>query len=339
MKRLALPLLLAALLLGGGWLYLFGYSAPPVDPQWVVAPMDSAPPPGAVTVRFSGTSTLLFSDGETAWMIDGWFTRPGPLQTLFGEIAPDMAAIDYGLAANAVGELAAVIPVHSHYDHAMDAPEVARRTGAVVIGSEATANIARGWGLGEAQIRVVADRERVQLGAFTLTFLESRHLPYPDPDLVARLITDSEIPAPLVPPATLYDYKLGKAYALHIAHPAGTALVLGSAGFLPGLLDDYDVDHLFLGIGALGSQTAGYREDYWRNTVEATTPEQLILIHWDSLTSPVNGPLVGEVRIASLFAAGGADLLAFLREKARANPALRFATLPRFEPVLLMPGG
>ena len=35
-----------------------------------------------------------------------------------------------GLARNEVTTLAAVIPVHSHYDHAMDAPEVARRTGA-----------------------------------------------------------------------------------------------------------------------------------------------------------------------------------------------------------------
>jgi L-ascorbate metabolism protein UlaG (beta-lactamase superfamily) len=336
-NRLAWALLLAAGGLGVVWLYLFGYTKPPVDPAWQLTPTESAAPPGAVTVRFSGTTTLLFSDGETAWMIDGWFTRPGPLQTLFGDVEPDLQAISYGLEANAVTELAAIIPVHSHYDHAMDSPEVARRTGAVVIGSEASANIARGWGLPEEQIRVVADREQVRLGDFQLTFLESRHLPYPDPELVDRLLTQSEIPEPLVPPASIYDYKLGKAYALHIAHPAGTALVVGSAGFIPGLLEDYDVDQLFLGIGALGSQTAAYREDYWRHTVAATSPEQLILIHWDSLTSPIDGPLVGEVRAASLFAGGAGDTLGFLAEKARSDPALRFATLPRFEPVLLMP--
>lgn len=338
MKRLAGFLAVVALLAGGSWLYLFGYPEPPVDPAWQLAPMASDPPPGAVTVRFSGTSTLLFSDGATAWMIDGWFTRPGPLQTLFGEIAPDLAAIEYGLEANAVSELAAVIPVHSHYDHAMDAPEVARRTGATVIGSEATANIARGWQLPEEQIRVVADGERVGLGAFTLTFLESRHIPYPDPELVERLITDSEIPEPLVPPATIYDYKLGKAWALHIAHPAGTAMVVGSAGFVPGLLDSYDVDQLFLGIGALGAKSDDYREDYWQHTVDATSPEQVILIHWDSLTRPIDRPLVGEVRAADLFAPGGGALLDFLQEKVATNPQLRLATLPRFEPVLLMPG-
>ncbi len=206
----------------------------------------------------------------------------------------------------------------------------------MVIGSAATANIARGWQLPEAKIRVVADGEVVQLGAFTLTFHESLHLPYPDPELVARLITDSEIPEPLVPPATIYDYKLGRAYALHIDHPAGSALVVGSAGFIPGLLEQYDVDHLFLGIGALGSKSADYREDYWRHTVTATSPEQVILIHWDSLTSPIDGPLVGEIRAASLFAGGTGETLGFLREKAAANPQLRLATLPRYAPVTLL---
>jgi hypothetical protein len=56
--------------------------------------------------RFSGTSTLLFSDGETDWMVDAWFSRPGPLRLLLGKIAPDIAAIERGLAANGVGSLA-----------------------------------------------------------------------------------------------------------------------------------------------------------------------------------------------------------------------------------------
>ena len=116
MKRHVWFLPLVTLLAGGSWLYLFGYSEPPVDPDWQLASIASDPPPGAVTVRFSGTSTLLFSDGATAWMIDGWFTRPGIVQTLFGEIAPDLAAIEYGLEANEVSELATVIPVHVKAD-------------------------------------------------------------------------------------------------------------------------------------------------------------------------------------------------------------------------------
>ncbi len=168
----------AAFVALAAWAYLFGYPDPAIDPAWEVAAAEDIPP-GAVTVRYSGTATLLFSDGETQWMTDGWFTRPGPFQLLFGEVEPDMEAISFGLEAMAVDELAAVIPVHSHYDHAMDTPEVARRTGALVIGSAATANIARGWNLPEEQIRVVADGEVVELGDFTITFVESKRPPSP----------------------------------------------------------------------------------------------------------------------------------------------------------------
>lgn len=37
---------------------------------------DAEPKDGAVKVTFLGTTTLLFDDGETQLMIDGFFTRP-----------------------------------------------------------------------------------------------------------------------------------------------------------------------------------------------------------------------------------------------------------------------
>ncbi|MBW2499783.1 MAG: MBL fold metallo-hydrolase, partial [Deltaproteobacteria bacterium] len=149
------------------------YEEPAVDPAWAVSGNASIPP-GAVSVRWTGTSTLLFSDGETSVMIDGWFSRPGPIRLMLGQIEPDLQAIELGLERNEVDRLAAVIPVHSHFDHAMDAPEVARRTGAFLVGSESTAWIGRGWGLDEAQIRVVRDREVLRFGRFTITLVESR---------------------------------------------------------------------------------------------------------------------------------------------------------------------
>lgn len=324
------------LLLFVAWAYLFGYPEPAVDPAWKVAAAENIPP-GAVTVRYSGTATLLFSDGETQWMTDGWFTRPGPLQTVLGKIEPDMDAISLGLESMAVDKLAAVIPLHSHYDHAMDTPEVARRTGAIVMGSEATANIARGWNLPEAQIRVMEDGEAVSLGDFTVRFIESKHFQFPDPEMVKVMLTDSEIPEPLVPPVSAFDYKVGKAYVLHVAHPKGSFLVIGSAGFIPGQLAGMDVDAVFLGIGGFGSQTAAYREQYWAETVGQIAPERIIPIHWDALTGPLDVPMTGEVRIGSFLAAGADDALAFLRAREAELGDVTFQTLPRFEPVVLFP--
>lgn len=98
-------------------------------------------------VSFLGVATVLLDDGETAILTDGFFSRPDRMQTFLRTVEPDLDSITRGLARAGIalkgqppapgrsGRLAAVIPLHSHYDHAMDAPEVAIRTGAVLLGS------------------------------------------------------------------------------------------------------------------------------------------------------------------------------------------------------------
>ena len=314
--------------------FLGTYGPPPVDPAWAVEPSRSVPA-GAVTVRFTGTATLVFSDGETTWLTDGWFTRVGPIPLFFGEIEPDLEAIERGLAHNELTQAAAVFPVHSHYDHAMDAPEVAKRTGALLLGSESTANIGRGWGLPERQIRVVADREPIALGRFTLTPIESRHFEFPDPAMREQALGDPDITEPLVPPVPTFDYKVGKAYVLHVSHPNGSFLVVGSAGFVPGGLEGFAADVVFLGVGGLGTQTEAYREEYWRETVGRVKPRRVIPIHFDSLVGPIEGPFTGEVRAGQILSAGGDETLAFLRAKDAAHPDVEFLTLPRYARVVV----
>jgi len=328
--------LVAAGLAAGAW-YLLGTSAPaPVDPAWAVEG-DRAIPAGSLTVRFTGTSTLLFSDGETDWMVDGWFSRFGPLQLLRGEIAPDVAAIAHGLERNHVDRLAAVIPVHSHFDHAMDSPEVARRTGALLVSSPSTANIARGWGLPEAQIEPARPGVPVRFGRFEITLVETRHFEFPDPAVRAQALEHPEIETPLVPPVGAFEYRLGTPYAIHVRHPLGSFLVQGSAGYVEGGLAGLDADVVFLGIGGLGTQSADYRETYWRETVTATGARRVIPIHWDGLMTPIEGPFRGEIRAASFLSSDGDATLDFLRGKLASTPGLEIATLPRYDEVVVFP--
>ncbi|MEM9623510.1 MAG: MBL fold metallo-hydrolase [Pseudomonadota bacterium] len=316
-------------------MYLLRHHADPsVDPAWEIEASGSAAA-GPVTVRFTGTSTLLFSDGDTAWMVDGWFSRPSPLALIFGKIEPDLEAIKRGLAANNANDLAAVIPVHSHYDHAMDAPEVARLTGATLWGSESTANIGRGWGLDEAQIAVFENRVPVSFGAFTVTPIESKHFQFPDPDVRERALGNPEITAPLVPPVGAFEYRLGKAYVLHVDHPRGSFAIVGSAGFEEGGLAGYAAQTIFLGIGGLGGQTASYRETYWRETVEMVSAERVIPIHYDSLTGPIEGPFQGQSVVLGVLSGGEENTLPFLKTKQAAHPHLTFETLPRYDEVVL----
>ena len=217
----------------------------------------------------------------------------------------------------------------------MDAPEVARRTGALLLGSESTANIGRGWGLPDWQIHAVEDRAPLQMGRFTVTPIESQHFQFPDPALRERALGNPEIREPLVPPVGAFDYRVGKAYVLHVAHPRGTWLVVGSAGFVEGGLAGLQADVVFLGTGGLGTQTADYREGYWRETVGRVAPQRVIPIHWDSLTGPIEGPFTGPVRAAGFLSAGSDRTLTFLQAKQEEHPEIRFLTLPRYDPVVL----
>jgi len=318
--------------------YVMGHDQPQVDPKWEMTPsLPSNKQTNSLTVRYTGTSTLLFSDGKTSWMTDGSFSRPGLLQMYFGKIAPDLDAIELGLKLNGVTTLAVVFPLHSHYDHSMDAPEVAKRTGAILMGSETTANIARGWGLPESSIKVVNHLEKIQLGEFTLTPIVSQHFQFPNKVLRSKLLDHPETTEPLATPTSVFNYKLGKAYILHVEHPKGSFLIIGSAGFIKGQLSGMKVDTVFLGIGGLSTQSADYQDQYWAETIEQVTPQTVIPIHWDSLTSPISEPFLGQIRVKNLISIGTRPTLELLKEKERGQPTITFKTLPRFNEVVLFP--
>ena len=202
------------------WAVNFGVNnlslAPPTKPEWEIIPLEEVAV-GSGTVRFTGSTTLLFDDGETSWMTDGWFSRPTFIEIITERLEPDLAAIGRGLKANDVDKLDAVIPLHSHYDHAMDAPEVARRTGAVLYGSESTANIARGWELDEGRIEIFTNKEPIALGDFIITPIESNHFQFVDPDIAKTALDLPTIDRPLVPPAPITHYRVGKTYVLHVS--------------------------------------------------------------------------------------------------------------------------
>ncbi|HSW26563.1 MAG TPA: hypothetical protein VLJ62_27670 [Burkholderiaceae bacterium] len=252
--------------------------------------MPPAPAGAAIQVRFAGVATLLFDDGETAWMTDGFFSRPTLARTAFMRITPDRAAIDASLKRLGVTRLAAVVPMHSHYDHAMDSPLVAMQTGALLVGSESTLNVGRGLGMPEERMRRVQPRERVTFGRWTLTFLASKHVPLP----VLREGVVETIDAPLVPPAHSLRWREGQTWALLIQHPQATApmLVLGSAGFIPGGLEGVHAGTVLLGVGSAGKQTPEYLSRWWHESVTRVGAKRVIPIHWDDFGEPLDKPLV-----------------------------------------------
>jgi L-ascorbate metabolism protein UlaG (beta-lactamase superfamily) len=124
----------------------------------------------------------------------------------------------------------------------------------------------------------------VTLGGVGLTWVESRHCP---PDRFP-----GRIAAPVVPPARARAYRCGEAWSVLVEHSTGrTALVQGSAGFVPGALSGRRADVAYLGVGQLGVQDEGYIRTYWSETVEAVGARSVVLVHWDDFFRPLDRPL------------------------------------------------
>ncbi|WP_067682253.1 MBL fold metallo-hydrolase [Nocardia miyunensis] len=258
------------------------FGRPGLEP-YTVYQRQAAARPGGLTAHFLGTSSLLLSDGATTLLCDGFVTRPGLMRVGLGRIAPDAGLVRAAIERLGVRSLDAVFCAHSHYDHALDAPVWCLQTGAVLVGSESTANIGRGLGLAETSLRVVGDGDTLDYGRFTLTFLDSVHSPGDRyPGVVTR---------PLVPPARTGAWKTGAAYSVLIEHPVGRILLHASANHRPGMLDGRRAEVVYLGIGGLGKQSREFVRRYWDEVVGAVGARRVVLVHWDDFFVGLDRPL------------------------------------------------
>ena len=253
--------------------------------RWAHLAEPPAPPAsGRLRATFLGVSTVLLDDGETALLTDGFFSRPSALRVVAGRIAPDRTRVTAALRRAGIDRLAAVLPVHSHYDHALDAPLVAELTGAELLGSRSTQNIALGQGFPEDRIRLVPAGGPMRFGRFTMTALPAAHTP--------QDAAPGQIDRPLRTPARARAFRTGGCYSVHVAHDEKALLVHASTNSIAGVLDDHPADVVYLGIATLGRRDEAFRERYWRQTVGATGARRVVVVHWDDFTRPLDRPLL-----------------------------------------------
>lgn len=275
----------AAIVLFGALIIAFLWQDRPalVEIDWPPHPSATAVP-GAVTATWLGVSTLLFDDGETQVLIDGFFSRPSVFDLmLLRPVHSEAARIDYVLNNYRMRRLAAIIPVHSHFDHAMDIGAIANRSSASILGSSTTVQIARGANVPEDQIVLARDRAKYKFGDFTVTMINSTHAPvaWGGATPLAGVIEK-----PLMAPAPVTAWREGKSYSILIEHPHGTTLVQGSAGFIEGAMADIRADVVMLGVGQLKGIGYEYAERYWKELVTTTGAKRVFPIHFDDFTKP-----------------------------------------------------
>lgn len=246
-----------------------------------------------VKTTFFGTSSLLFDDGRTQILIDGFFSRPNTLQVAFGKIKTNTKRVEMTLAKANINRLKGVFVCHSHYDHVLDAPFIAQKTNAILYGSNSTIQTGIGSSLQPENMHEFKPDETIEIGDFTIKILASKHTP-PFKVLGKTNATDLNHPnidKPLAQPTKVDNYIEGGTFDFYITHHGKNILVKASTNFIPNALDTYPCDALFLGCAMLGKFDSTFQNNYYKHTVKATNAKLVVPIHWDNFMRPLTKPM------------------------------------------------
>jgi len=141
-----------------------------------------------VRLTHLGAAGWEITDGQRVILMDPYLSRlryrarfglldtpelPGDTRRAFGpddELVSDTAAVDARITRADF-----ILISHSHFNHTIDMPYIARQPGATVIGTESTINLARAGGVPESQLLPVHGGEDWAFGDFSVKVIPSLH--------------------------------------------------------------------------------------------------------------------------------------------------------------------
>ena len=101
---------------------------------------------------YLGNTTFIFCQGNSALFIDGFVSRPSLLEVRrkfdlvkHKEIVKDVYSSLGFEKSNVAEKDITIVPLHSHYDHAMDVPLIVKHLGAKLVGSKSSVNLVKSF--------------------------------------------------------------------------------------------------------------------------------------------------------------------------------------------------
>ncbi len=213
--------------------------------------------------------------GHHIWL-DPHLSRHSLAEVAFGRIAPRPEAI-----ARDVDICHAVMVGHSHFDHAIDTPWIAREHGARVYGAEDTLNCCRGFGVDEDQLVLLEPGRPFTEGPFALRGYRSQHSAF----AFGRVPAPGRIEAPLQTPARAWDWRVGEVLGLHLDHPLASIYHVGSADLIEAEIEGVRADVVLC--CTIGRHAT---ERFTERVIDALQPRLLIPCHWDQFWRPLDAP-------------------------------------------------
>ncbi|MCW3047931.1 MAG: hypothetical protein JWO74_2215 [Solirubrobacterales bacterium] len=268
--------------------------------------------PTGLDVRWLGVSGYRLTYEGVSIFIDPYVSRV-PLRALVlrRRTLPDATMLER--YAGSPGAVAGILVGHTHFDHAVDAPALARRHAAKAYGSASLAHLMRLHGVGDQAVEVVA-HQPYELGPFVVGFVPSRHSKL----LFGRKVPmDGELTCEQLDGLVPSSYKCGAVYGISI-DVAGISLYhQGSADLNDSELRDGPVDVFLAGVAG-----RSVTPHYWERILPKLDPRIVVPTHYDNFFSPLGRPqdFVRRVQLAEI-----------PREVQQVARDARVAALPRID--------
>jgi L-ascorbate metabolism protein UlaG (beta-lactamase superfamily) len=248
--------------------------------------------PAGLEIEWLGVAGYRITYEARTLLIDPYVSRVPFSSLLRGRPAlPDAALHDRHLGH--VDGVEAILVGHTHWDHAVDAPALARRFGCPVLGSSSLVHLMGLHGEGARAVEVEPHRA-YELGPFVVTFVPSVHSKLV---LGMKVPYDGELTCAHLDGLNPKAYRCGQVWGIHIAVGGTTLYHQGSAD----LLDD-EIRHGSVDIFLAGVAGRSFTRDYWPRILRRLGPRLVLASHYDNFFKPLSEPMgfATNVNIAGL---------------------------------------
>jgi L-ascorbate metabolism protein UlaG (beta-lactamase superfamily) len=252
------------------------------------------PEKGAVvTLEYMGAAGWRISDGSTVILVDPYISRilgpPPPLAAPYSKLPGDTRPV-YGWNDVPVPDVTAIdahvpradfiLVTHTHYDHILDVPHIARKTHSMVVGTESTENVLRAYGVPEEQLITVRGGEDYDFKVFTLRVIPSLHSP-----LDHKYYFSSETaPKGMKAPLTLQQmHPEGGTLAFLIRFHGHQILVFGGMNYIEREIEGLEPDVVLIGAASSRTEIYNYSARIMR---DLHFPPLVLPTHWDNFFAP-----------------------------------------------------
>jgi L-ascorbate metabolism protein UlaG (beta-lactamase superfamily) len=248
--------------------------------------------PQGLRIEWLGVSGYRLSHEGVSLLIDPYLSR-APLRALLLRRAARPDATMLARYCTFDEPVAGILVGHTHFDHAVDAPALARRFGCDAYGSASLAHLMRLHGLG-AQAVEVQPRLAYELGPFVVRFVPSRHSKL---ILGRRVPFDGEFTCDHLDGLWPGAYRCGQVWGIRIEVAGMSLYHQGSADLDDDALGVEPVDVFLAGVAG-----RGVTPRYWERVLPKLDPRVVVPTHYDNFFRPLGEELdlVRNVKLASV---------------------------------------